>query len=65
MDTMKDEFNKAIDEAGFSTLELMGFSADPRLALLAGANIGYLLAIKFFQAETDKIKHKGNHLKSL
>ena len=37
---LEGQLKKAIEEAGFSFLEISGFMSRPKLALLAGAAIG-------------------------
>ena len=46
---LEKELRKAVKEHKFSFLEITGFKTDPNLALLAGAAIGYQLAITWVQ----------------
>ena len=46
MTETEDKINTAIDNANFNFFELEGFKAKPRLALLAGAAIGYRLGFE-------------------
>lgn len=54
MTVLEDKFNKAIDDRKFSILEITGFAKEPRLALIAGAAIGYQLALDFCKEQFDK-----------
>jgi len=40
---------KEIENRKFNVLEITGFKADPKLALLAGASIGYQLGLDFYE----------------
>ena len=45
----------AIEARRFNFLEIRGFQTKPRLALIAGAAIGYALAIEDFQKQNAKL----------
>ena len=46
MTDLQVRLNKAIEEEKFDFLEISGFKVNPKLSLLAGALIGYRLAIR-------------------
>jgi len=46
MSDLIKKFKNEIKKVNFSPLEMKGFSANPRLALLAGIAIGYKFALK-------------------
>lgn len=52
---LEERFNKAIDDRNFNVLEITGFAKEPRLALLAGAAIGYQLGLDDYQPILDEI----------
>jgi hypothetical protein len=45
----------AIEARRFNFLEIRGFQTKPRLAMIAGAAIGYALAIEDFQQQNKEL----------
>ena len=45
MSDLEERFYKKYDEAKFNVLEMAGFKASPRLAVVAGIAIGYKMAL--------------------
>lgn len=43
--TIENRLSEEIDKANFNFLEIQGFMTTPRLALIAGAAIGYRLGL--------------------
>jgi len=46
MSGLEEKLEAVIKEQKFTVLEMIGFSSNPNLALLAGALIGYQLCLK-------------------
>lgn len=54
--SMEQRINAAIDARRFNFFEIRGFQSQPRLALIAGAAIGYRMAVEDFERNLNKTR---------
>lgn len=62
--SLEARMEAAIEARRFNFLEIRGFQTKPRLALIAGAAIGYALAIEDFQKQNKLILKEFDHARS-
>ena len=55
VDGLESRLEKAIELKRFNFFEMRGFMDKPRLALMAGAAIGYMQAMKEFKEDLNKV----------
>ena len=46
MNDLKERFEKQFEDMQFNILEITGFQANPKLAVLAGMSIGYQMGLE-------------------
>ena len=58
--TLLEQFEQEFEKRKFSPVEIMGFVTNPKLAVIAGMAIGYLMAIDAIDGEIspESISHK-------
>ena len=56
---LKEKIIKEIEDVNFDSMEMAGFKKNPRWALIAGALIGYSLALDEFADSMEKQINKG------
>lgn len=62
LNDLENKLKKSIEEEKFTPAEIMGFITEPNLALLAGACIGYKLAMADFKNKLEEINAKVTQL---